>query len=267
MTKQSANIKEKPIAFFDSGVGGITVFDKLKKILPNEDYIYFGDLKNVPYGEKSHEELLEIAKKIFEFFEKKDVKAVVMACNTTSANIYEDIKNNYNFKIYPIIQSCAKVFAQLPVKKIGVLATAATVKSGAYARELKKHNPDLKVIEQSCPKWVKIVEEGLQNTPESIACSKEYLKEILTHKPDKIILGCTHYPYLLDILTKFAPKELFIDPAACFAEFIKNDLSANDLLNTNKSEGSEEFFVSANPEKFKSSASMFYNLKELPTVI
>lgn len=260
-------MKRKPIAFFDSGVGGITVFDKLKKILPNEDYIYFGDLKNVPYGEKSHEELLEIAYKIFEFFEKKDVKAVVMACNTTSANIYEDIKNNYNFKIYPIIQSCAKVFAQLPVKKIGVLATAATVKSGAYARELKKHNSDLEVIELSCPKWVKIVEEGLQNTKESMTCSESYLKEILAHNPDKIILGCTHYPYLLDVLTKFAPENLFINPAACFAEFIKNDLTVNDLLNPNKSEGSEQFFVSANPQKFKSSASMFYNLKELPTVI
>lgn len=266
MTKQSMEKdKEKPIAFFDSGVGGITVFDQLKKLLPNEDYIYFGDLKNVPYGEKSHEELLEIADKIFRFFQEKDVKAVVMACNTTSANIYEDIKNDYNFKIYPIIQSCAKVFAQLPVKRIGVLATAATVKSGAYARELKKYNPNLEVIEISCPKWVRIVEEGLQNTQESMECSEEYLKEILKYNPDKIILGCTHYPYLLDVLTKFAPKELFIDPAECFAEFIKNDLGINDLLNNG--EGSEQFFVSANPEKFQSSASMFYNLKELPTLV
>lgn len=262
--------KNKSIAFFDSGVGGLTVFEKVKKILPNENYLYFGDLKNIPYGEKSKEELIQIADNIFKFFEKKNIKAAVMACNTTSANTYEELKNNYKFKIYPIIQSFASVIAKLPVKKIGVFATDATVKSGAYGRELRKYNSDLEIFEISCPPWVRIVEEKAQNKPESIESIKFYLEKMGVNgngfNPDKIILGCTHYPYLLDILERFAQKELFIDPSEYFAEYIKSDLELNGLLN-NQSKGSEQFFVSAYPEKFKEAASMFYSINELPELI
>lgn len=254
------------IAFFDSGVGGLTVFKRVKDILPNEDYIYFGDLKNIPYGEKSREELIKIADEIFKFLETKDVKAVVMACNTTSANTYEELKDKYGFKIYPITQSGAGVIGQMPIKKIGVFATEATIKSGVYAKELKKYNPSLDVFEMSCPPWVKIVEEKLQDKPESIICIKEYLDKMLEKEPDKIILGCTHYPYLLDILTKFASRELFIDPAQYFAEFIKSDLESNNLLSKNLT-GSEQFFVSANPEGFQKASSMFYPVKKLPIVV
>lgn len=258
--------KLKKIAFFDSGVGGLTVFDKVKKLLPNENYIYFGDLKNIPYGEKSKEELIKIADEIFKFFEKKDVKAVVMACNTTSANTYEELKDKYGFKIYPIIQSCASVIAKLPIEKIGVLATKATIDSGVYANELKKHNPNIEVFEQSCPPWVRIVEEKLQDSPESVEIVKDYLTNMLKNSPEKIILGCTHYPYLLNILSKMEEKELFIDPSESFAKFIKEDLEKNGLLN-DEGQGSEEFFVSADREKFKEASSMFYQIKELPTLV
>lgn len=263
------NKKQQKIAFFDSGVGGLTVFKELKKILPNENYIYFGDLANIPYGSKSKSELIKIADKIFKFLETKSVKAVVMACNTTSANTYEELKNNYGFKIYPIIQSCAKVISDMPIKKIGVFATEATIKSGAYGIELKKYNPDLEVFEMSCPSWVKIVEDKLQDEPESIEKVEFYISEMLKNSPDKIILGCTHYPYLLELLSKFAPKNMFIDPAPYFSEFIKSDLELNNLLNVGSigSIGSEEFFVSANPEQFMQAASMFYPLKTLPTLV
>lgn len=257
------------IAFLDSGVGGITVFEKLKKLLPNENYIYLGDLKNFPYGNKSYDELLEFTTKNFNFFKEQGTKAVVMACNTTSATVYEELKDKYDFKIYPIIQSTASVIAKLPIKKIGVFATEATIKNGAYARELKKHNPDLQVFEIACPSWVKIVEEKLQNEPECIEQVKLDLNKMGVNgenNPDKIILGCTHYPYLLEVLGKFAPRELFIDPSLYFAEFIKEDLTKNNLLN-NSAEGSEKFLVSANPENFKEAAALFYDLKELPEIV
>lgn len=257
---------KKPIGFLDSGVGGITVFEKLKKLLPNENYVYLGDLKNFPYGSKSYDELLEITTKNFDYFKTLNVKAVVMACNTTSATVYEELRTKYDFKIYPIIQSTASVIAKLPVKKIGVFATEATIKNGAYGRELKKHNPDLEVFEIACPSWVKIVEDKSQNEPESIEEVKLYLGQMLVNNPEKIILGCTHYPYLLEVLEKFAPRELFIDPSEYFAQFIKADLEVNGLLNKN-SEGSEKFLVSANPEQFKDAASLFYNLKTLPEVV
>lgn len=259
-------MKEKPIAFFDSGIGGLTVFKQLKELLPNENYIYFGDLKNIPYGEKSKEELVNFSKIILDFFEEKNIKAAVMACNSTSANAYEEVKNDYDFNIYPIIQTCAKEIASLPIKNIGVFATEATIKSNAYKNELKKYNPSLEIIEIACPEWVNIVEKKKQNEAESINLVKKYLDEMQKNKPDKIILGCTHYPYLMEILKTFAKEDLFIDPAQIFAQSIKKDLEEKSLLSFG-CKGSEEFFVSKNPEQFKDSASVFYDLKTLPKLV
>lgn len=266
ITAENKNIK-KNIAFFDSGVGGLTVFEKVKKLLPNENYIYFGDLKNIPYGEKSKSDLIKIADKIFKFFETQNVKAVVMACNTTSANTYEELKDKYSFKVYPIIQSCASIISKLPIKKIGVFATDATITSGTYGQELKKHNRNLEVFEMSCPPWVGIVEEKKQNEPKSVACIDSYLGKMLKYYPEKIILGCTHYPYLMNILNKFVPNDTFIDPSIYFAEYIRDDLAKNNLLNDSTESGNEIFYVSANPENFRQAASMFYPIKELPTVV
>lgn len=257
----------QPIGFFDSGVGGLTVFEKVKRILPNENCLYFGDLKNIPYGEKSKEQLIEFADGIFKFFEKQEAKAVVMACNTTSAAVYEALKDNYSFKVYPIIQSCAKIIAGMEVEKIGVFATKMTIESKAYSTELKKYKDNLDVFEIACPEWVKIVEGKTQNEPESITFIEYYLNKMLENHPDKIILGCTHYPYLLDVLTKFAPREMFIDPSECFAEFIKEDLAKNNMLSESLAEGYEKFFVSASPDHFKEASSVFYPLKGAPILV
>ena len=253
--------KNAPIGFFDSGVGGLTVLKQVKQILPNESFIFFGDTLHVPYGEKTKEELLSYSKNILNFFEEKEVKAVVMACNTTSSVIYDDIKDKYKFKLFPLVQSCAKVFSELKINTLGVFATKATINSGAYEKEIFKYNPNIKVVGQYCPDWVRIVENNTSQNPENIEIVKKDLEKMLENKPDKIVLGCTHYPYLLDILTKYAPKELFIDPAISFAQFIKNDLQKCDLLSDNK-EIFEEFFVSSSPEKFESASKMFYDLPQ-----
>lgn len=260
-------MNKQPIAFFDSGVGGLTVFEKVKTLLPNENYLYFGDLKHIPYGEKTPEQLIKYADEIFKFFEEKHAKAVIMACNTTSANVYDTLKDNYSFKIYPLIQSCANIIAQMPIKRIGVLATEATIKTKTYTKWLKKYNPSLEVFEMSCPEWVTIVEERTQNKLENIAVIKSCLDEMLKNDPDKIILGCTHYPYLLDVLTQFAPKELFIDPSKYFAKHIKEDLLNKKILKLDGKKGTEKFFVSANPQQFTEASSIFYPIKELPELV
>ena len=257
--------KNSPIGFFDSGVGGLSVYSRFKKLLPNENTLYFGDLAHLPYGNKSKDELVSYAKSILKFFESKGVKAVVIACNTSSAQAYDSIKDEFDFKIYPIIQSCAKVIANFNVDKIGVLATVATVCSGVYAKELQKYNHKLQVKEIACPNWVDIVETGKYKTDDAIKDIKIHLSEMEKFEPNKIILGCTHYPYLLPILKQFAPNVDFIDPAEIFVDYIKSDLVS--LLNKNSKTGVEEIFVSANPESFVEHSKIFYNVSKLPVIV
>ena len=254
-----------PIGFFDSGVGGLSVYAKFKALLPNENTLYFGDLKNLPYGNKTQEELVGFARNILDFFKSKDVKAVVIACNTSSALAYETIKDEYDFKIYPIIQSCAKLISALSVQRVGVFATQGTVNSGAYSTEIRKYNSNIKVLEIACPNWVNIVEGVSDIDAENDI--KTHLDEMLKFNPDKIILGCTHYPYLLDKISKLAPQAQFIDPAGIFSVYIKEDLKKDSLLTPSEYIGKEEFYVSANPELFVNNAKIFYELKTLPTII
>ena len=251
--------KESPIGFFDSGVGGLSVYAQFKKILPFENTIYFGDLKNMPYGSKSKDELISFAKKILDFYKEKDAKAVVIACNTSSAVAYDVIKGDYDFKIYPIIQSCSKVIAQMGASKIGVFATPATINSGAYKREINKYNSNINVYEIACPKWTEYVEHSLINSDECINDVESKIKEMTVYNPEKIVLGCTHYPYLLNVLTKFLSADIFIDPASIFVDYIKSDLG--NLLNNSSEVGKEQFYVSANPDSFVKNAELFYEVK------
>lgn len=246
----------KPIGVFDSGVGGLTVFKRLVQMRPDLDYIYFGDTKNLPYGEKTKEELLKIAREIFDFFEEKKVSSVVMACNTSSAQVYEELKDAYSFKLYPIIQTAAECIARdKTIKKIVVFATNATVKSGMYSKSLKQHNPQIETLEIACPEWVSIVEKKLDNFNKDELLLK-YLKPALDFEPDRIILGCTHYPYLLESLSKYAKKELFVDPAISFAACVLNDYPKM------QQKGTKNFFTSSSPEEFVKNASVFYNIEE-----
>lgn len=258
--------RNSPIAFFDSGVGGLTVLNKVKTLLPNESYVYFGDTLHVPYGEKSKEQLLEYSDNIIKFFEKKHCKAVIMACNTTSSVIYDSIKDKYKIKLYPIIQSVAEILANLPIERLGVFATKATINSNVYPREIGKYNKNMKVFGQHCTDWVHIVENNSCSSIKSVEIVKSDLEKMLQNNPQKIVLGCTHYPFLLDTLKKFAPADLFIDPAIYFAEFIKNDLRKNSLLSLNN-KGTEEFYVSSEPEKFQTSAKLFYDLPNKPELV
>lgn len=256
----------RAIGVMDSGVGGLTVLKQLLSVCPDENYIYFGDTKNLPYGGKSKAQLVEIVKEIFEFFETQKVKAVVLACNTTSATAYEELKDKYPFKIYPLIQSVARYMsADKGLLKLGVMATEATVKTKTYTKEFKKYNPDIEVIEQSCPLWVPIVENQIINYDENEAIYG-YLKNVLAFNPQKIILGCTHYPYLMDKIAKYAPKELFINPAQIFARYIADDLKQNNMLNP-FSGGSVHYFASSNPEHFKKNAKMFMEIDEMPGLV
>lgn len=255
------------IGFFDSGVGGLSVLARFREKLPAENIIYFGDTIHLPYGNKSKEELIGFARNILNFLKLKKVKAVVIACNTSSAQAYDTIKTEYGFPIYPIIQSCAKGVADMEIKRVGVFATEATVKSHKYSDELKKCNPNIEVKEMASKNWVGIVEGVGNNIEENRANIKNEIEEMLSFNPDKIILGCTHYPYLMNEFVKYAPKDLFIDPAEIFVDFIKRDLEGKCLLNDSQTIGKEEFYVSSKPEDFVENAKIFYDIKTDPIVI
>ena len=249
-----------PIGVFDSGVGGLSVFSELINLLPDENYIYFGDTANLPYGNKTKQELINISKDIFDFFKHKNVKAVVMACNTTSAMTYNSLKDKYDFKIYPVVQNVSNRIALEGYKRIGVFATNATINSHAYKREIQKYNKNVDIFEIACPEWVSIVENSAIYELSSIGNIKMYMDKMIKNNPEKIILGCTHYPYLIDILSKFVSKEVFINPAMYLARYIYEDLAFSDLLNTKK-EFEPQFYVSANPEQFKKAAELFYKVE------
>ncbi len=258
--------RDYAIGVMDSGVGGLTVLKQLLNVMPEESYIYFGDTQNLPYGSKSKDKLIKIVKEIFEFFETQNVKAVVLACNTTSATAYEELKDKYSFKIYPLIQSVAKCIAKdKSIERLGVMATEATVKTQTYTKEFKKNNPNIKIIEQACPLWVPIVEKTLTQYDEKQIMT-DYLKDIIAFNPQKVILGCTHYPYLIDTISKYAKRELFINPAKIFAEYIKEDLTLNEMRTT-KEQSSVHYCASSDPEHFKHNAQMFLQIEEEPELV
>lgn len=235
--------------------------------MPNENYVYYGDLKNSPYGEKTKEQLIQYAEDIFKFFIKKNVKCIVMACNTTSAMAYEALKDKYDIKVYPIVQACANVLSLLEIERLGVFATSVTINSHIYKNEIHKYNKEMKVFELACPEWVKAVELGAINDVKTKDCVKKYLDLMMENNPDKIVLGCTHYPYLRGVLSDVLGKDIFIDPSIIFSNYIKYDLEKHNMLNLSVENGSEEFFVSANPKEFQNAAGMFYKLKETPTLV
>lgn len=258
---------ERAIGVYDSGIGGTTVFRELNTLLPNENYIYFGDTKNLPYGTKTKAELLKISSKIFDFFAQKNVKAVVMACNTTSSMVYEEMKVRYKYKIYPLIQTAAKCIAKRYTGKLGVLATLATIKSNKYKDELLKNNPALEVLQNACPEWVKIVESGNYELSSNLQIIKERLKPLVDAGCQNIILGCTHYPYLTGVLKKITENKVnFINPALDFTKFIAADLTHKNLL-APKRTTPPVFYVSSDAENFMKASRTFYQLEKPPTLI
>lgn len=252
----------RPIGIFDSGVGGLSVLKHLCERYENEKYIYFGDTKNLPYGEKTSEELIEITSRIFNWYSKQNVKAVVMACNTTSATVYDTLKNKYDFKIYPVIQNVSRYLASLNIKRLGVFATAATVRTQKYSQCVMSLNPDMQVFEIACPGWVEIVENNDYKSKQSRELIKKNIEKMLSFDVQKIVLGCTHYPYLIDSLSEYACSEMFIDPAQCFIDEISKTFEKSSYdFSKNKSKSQiSQFYVSADPEKFFEASKLFFKI-------
>ncbi len=254
--------KKRPIGIFDSGIGGLTVFKEIEKLLPQENIIYFGDTARVPYGSKSKATIIKFTTQSVLFLLKKKVKAIVIACNTSSALSLSYLQRVFNIPIIGVIESGVnKALAVSKNKRIGIIATKSTIASGSYQKLIFKKNKLVKVFSRSCPLFVSLAEEGILNGKITHEVIDMYLKEFKKESIDTIILGCTHYPLLKAAIGKYLKGVNIVDSAKEVASYTKKILETNNLLNTSNIVSKKEFYVSDEPQGFSNAAKLFLKRK------
>lgn len=255
--------KNKPIGVFDSGIGGLTVVKRLSLALPNEDIVYFGDTARVPYGSKSNATVIDYAIQDTNFLLQKNVKLVVVACNTASSAALAELKKRFNIPIIGMILPGADMaLAKTKKRKIGVIGTRATINNQAYSKALKKMDSEVEVFEKACPLFVPLAEEGWINHKATYEIANEYLKELKNQHIDTLVLGCTHYPILAEVIQDVMGNNVnLIDSGVAAAEAVKIQLRELSLETLSKTHGSLDLFVSDIPNKFQEVAELFLGRK------
>ena len=255
--------RTNPIGFFDSGIGGLTVVKSVSRLLPNENIIYFGDTARVPYGSKSNDTVIEYSIQAANFLLRKNVKLLVVACNTASAIALKELRRFLTIPVIGMIEPGAKMAAQTTKNnKIGVIGTRATINNKAYTNELQRLNSKLKIFDSPCPLFVPLAEEGWIKNKATELIAKEYLLPLKEKEIDTLIMGCTHYPILYEIIQKVVGKKVqLIDSGSPASYLVENYLSGRGLLNNSNQIGMSEFYVSDIPSKFKEVAENFLGKK------
>lgn len=253
------HLRKHALGVFDSGLGGLTVVRELLRQMPNEDIVYFGDTARVPYGTKSPQAIINFSKENVFFLLKHKVKIIVVACNSSSSFAISQLKKEFSLPVIGVINPGArKAVSQTRNKKIGVIATSATIQSGQYAAMIKKIDPRIKVISQPCPLFVPLVEEGWFDRQITYDIAEEYLKHLKKQKVDVLVLGCTHYPILKAVIQEImGPKVTLIDSAQEVAYDIQKALEGKDLHRLDLRRGKCQIFVSDKPQHFKRLAYQF----------
>ena len=251
--------KERPIGIFDSGIGGLTVVKRLAAILPNENLVYFGDTARVPYGSKSNSTVIEYALQDAKFLTTKNVKAIVVACNTASSVAISILKAKYDIPIIGMIEPGTEFALKITRnKKIGIIGTRTTTDNKAYSKALKKADEKINVFEKACPLFVPLAEEGWTKHKATYEIAEEYLKGLKEQNIDTLILGCTHYPILAGVIQGVIGENVkLIDSGIAAAELIKVEIERIGSINDSNSIGSREFYVTDIPKKFKEIAELF----------
>ncbi|MFH1046292.1 MAG: glutamate racemase [Candidatus Omnitrophota bacterium] len=244
----------RPIGIFDSGIGGLTVVKEVIKELPGEDIVYFGDTARLPYGNKSPKTVIQFSKENVEFLLRFGVKLIIVACNTSSSIVLPVLMRRFKIPILGVIRPAARQAVEITQSgRIGIIGTRTTVESKAYQREIKKLNPYAKIFAQACPLFVPLTEEGMVDDTVTRQMAKRYLQPLLKNDIDTLILGCTHYPLLVDVLRRVVGKRIqFVNSARRTAQEARKILVAHNLCARRKDRpGRRVFFVSDGPEVFK----------------
>lgn len=251
----------RPIGVFDSGLGGLTAMRKLIEIMPGEDIIYFGDTGRVPYGGRSKETIIRYAKQDISFLQSFHVKAVVAACGTVSTTALDAIADEYPVPVFGVTEAAVRKAAKVTQNnKIGLIGTKASINSGTYNKLIKEWAPEAEVIGSACPLFVPLVENGRIHRGDVVieTLAREYLQPVKNAGVDTLILGCTHYPLLSDIIAEImGPDVRLISPGEETAKFVARKLREIDSLTGKKDGGSHSYFVSDSTEDFIRTASLF----------
>ncbi|MFA9423669.1 MAG: glutamate racemase [Sedimentibacter sp.] len=243
----------RPIGIFDSGVGGLTVMREVMEQLPFENIIYLGDTARIPYGSKSEQTIRKYSYQCSSFLKSKNVKTIVIACNTASSIALEHLKNNFDIPIIGVIDPGARsAAATTQTGRIGVIGTIATINSNSYQAKIMECRHDAEVIGIPCPLFVPIVEEGWEYTNVAELTAEKYLDELIEHDIDTLVLGCTHYPILRHTIKKIiGPNVKLVNPAYETAHDLKKLLEEKNLLNENFEKPKYEYYVSDAPERLR----------------
>ena len=248
---------KQPIALFDSGVGGLTVLTRISEQLPQQDLIYIADQAHVPYGNRALKEIESFAQSLTIASFQLGAGMVLMACNISSAIYGKQAQECYgNTRVLGVVEPGAKAALKRTSKaKIGVLATTGTVSSGAYTQTIKRIQNNVEVLEVPCPKFVPFIEAGELDSPKvDIAC-QQALEPLKKAEVDVVILGCTHYPYLLAALQKAAPSINFVDPAIELATQVAQMYPTNNINSTKRP--TYQLLTTQNEDRFRQQVNQF----------
>lgn len=255
-----------PIGVFDSGVGGLTVLQEVHRQLPDESVVYFGDTARLPYGKRSPAEIVEYVYEILNWMQSKQVKMAIMACNTSSALALDIVRKDFDMPILGLILPGARA-AVGKGKRIGVIATTATVKSAAYVRAICESDPQAQIFQMACPEFVPLIEADRINDPYTFQMAKEYLSPLIDENIDTLVLGCTHYPHLASVLRQILPPHvILVNPASYVVKAAGQELDLMGLRCSDSCQMRSEttFFVSGEPERFAQTSRRW--LGKLPNV-
>jgi len=253
-----------PIGIFDSGIGGLSVFKKIIKTLPNENIIYFADTKNNPYGEKSTQEIINLSKKITDFLLSQNCKIIIVACNTATSKAINFLRQNYNINFIGMEPATKPAALNTKTENIAILATKGTLESEKFNKTKSEYASNVNVFTTIGKGLVGIVENNEINTPKSEKLLRTYIEPMIKNNVDQIVLGCTHYPFLCDDIKKIIGENKIniINPATSVALHTKNILSKNNLLNNSNDTGKYLFFSSStNTYNFKNVLKNYFNIK------
>ncbi len=234
-----------PIGFFDSGVGGISIWEKVTTLLPNENTLYLADSKNAPYGQKSKDEIIQFSTKNTEFLLNHNVKIIVVACNTATTNAIQFLRSKYDVPFIGIEPAIKTAGLMTKTQRIGILATQGTLTSELFEQTSRKINPTVEIIEQVGDGLVDLIENGALHSPKTIQLLQKYLSPMIHQNIDSLVLGCTHYPFLIPEIKKIIGDTIkIIDSGSAVARQTKNILIKNKVLQIHKNSKVEHQFYS-----------------------